>query len=126
MKSFKLNPYDVLDVPYGCTDTDVKKSFRKKSLLIHPDKYKHPQGEEAFDLLKKAEGILSDSSKRGEIDAVMSHSRTLILKSLLGAGYSTSIPDDDPRLINLKPSLDVQIKTKAKEILIEDELTKRR
>lgn len=29
------------------------KNYRKKSLLIHPDKLKHERGIEAFDLLKK-------------------------------------------------------------------------
>lgn len=33
----------------ACTD----KTYRKKSLLIHPDKLKHARGIEAFDLLKK-------------------------------------------------------------------------
>lgn len=37
----------------------VKKLFRKKSLLIHPDKLHHKDAPEAFDLLKKAELILS-------------------------------------------------------------------
>jgi hypothetical protein len=44
----------------------------------------------------------------------------------LGTGFSTSIPDTDPRLANLKPPLDLQIRAKAKEVLIEDELSRRR
>ena len=58
--SFKLNAYEVLDVPMtGATaDPDavnalVKKAFRQKSLLLHPDKLKHERGSEAFDLIKK-------------------------------------------------------------------------
>lgn len=31
----------------------AERSYRKKSLLIHPDKLKHERGIEAFDLLKK-------------------------------------------------------------------------
>lgn len=31
----------------------TEKTYRKKSLLIHPDKLKHDRGIEAFDLLKK-------------------------------------------------------------------------
>ena len=31
----------------------TEKSYRKRSLLIHPDKLKHERGIEAFDLLKK-------------------------------------------------------------------------
>ena len=42
----------------------VDKIYRKKSLMIHPDRFKHPRGPEAFDLLKKAEIELLDKEKR--------------------------------------------------------------
>lgn len=41
-------------------DARIKKAYRKKSLLIHPDKVKHEEAPKAFDLLKKAEAVLSD------------------------------------------------------------------
>src|SRR6478609_5398414 len=40
-KSFDLevNPYDLLGVPRGCRDLkEIKKAYRKKSLLYHPDR----------------------------------------------------------------------------------------
>ena len=40
------SPYDVLDITYTATEADVKRLFRKKSLLIHPDKFKHENAEE--------------------------------------------------------------------------------
>lgn len=40
--------------PLPSTTTPPERQYRKKSLLIHPDKLKHPRGIEAFDLLKKA------------------------------------------------------------------------
>lgn len=40
------------------------KVYRKKSLMIHPDRFKHARGPEAFDLLKKAETELLDVEKR--------------------------------------------------------------
>ncbi|ORX34103.1 hypothetical protein BD324DRAFT_636625 [Kockovaella imperatae] len=126
MKAFKLNPYDILDLPAFATEAEVKKQYRKKSLLIHPDKFKHENGLEAFDFLKKAEAQLSDSSKRTEIDAIMTHCRTAVLKSVLGSGYSTNIADTDPRITSLRPPLDAQIRAKAKEVFVEDELAKRR
>ena len=94
-----LSPYDILDVPYTATETEIKKTFRKKSLLIHPDKFQHERGPEvsclshsqarekstidtrqAFDLLKKAEGQLSDPISRKEVDAMVKHARTRVLK----------------------------------------------
>lgn len=80
LRAFKLNPYDILDLDWNPhnkpSDSDIRTSplpylrapplyidvrfqttsdrvYRKKSLMIHPDKLKHPKGIEAFDLLKK-------------------------------------------------------------------------
>ena len=39
-----FSPYDILDLPVGATENEIKKQYRKKSLLIHPDKYKHERG----------------------------------------------------------------------------------
>lgn len=63
--AFKLNPYEVLGITLtSATDPDainsmVKKAYRTKSLLLHPDKLKHARGPESFDVLKKASLFLS-------------------------------------------------------------------
>ncbi|WWD18161.1 hypothetical protein CI109_102610 [Kwoniella shandongensis] len=126
LNAFKLNPYDILDLPITATESDIKKQYRKKSLMIHPDKFKHEKGLEAFDFLKKAEDQLSNRETRREIDMIMTHARTQVLKEILGSGYSTNIPDDDPRLTNLRPPLEQQVRAKGREILVEDELARRR
>lgn len=41
LSAFRLNPYDVLEVPLEADDKEINKIYRKKSLLIHPDKVKH-------------------------------------------------------------------------------------
>ena len=49
------------------TDLDVyctEKTYRKKSLMLHPDRFKAARGPEAFDLLKKAQTDLSNPDKR--------------------------------------------------------------
>ena len=38
LMAFKLDAYSVLDILPGCTTKDIRNIFRKKSLLIHPDK----------------------------------------------------------------------------------------
>ncbi|ODN84312.1 hypothetical protein, variant [Cryptococcus amylolentus CBS 6039] len=126
LKAFKLNPYDILDLPLSATESDVKKQYRKKSLLIHPDKYKHERGLEAFDFLKKAHDHLIDLDKRKDIDMIMTHARTQVLKTILGSGFSTNVADDDPRLANLSPPFEQQVRAKGREILVEDELARRR
>ncbi|KIR67486.1 chaperone regulator [Cryptococcus bacillisporus CA1873] len=120
------SPYDILDLPLSASETDVKKQYRKKSLLIHPDKFKHEKGLEAFDFLKKAHDHLADPAKRKDIDMIMTHARTQVLKSILGDGYSTTVSDDDPRLTNLSPPFEQQVRAKGREILVEDELARRR
>lgn len=46
----------------------IKKIYRKKSLLIHPDKVDHEKAPEAFDLLKKAEVVLSQEPQDDTIE----------------------------------------------------------
>ena len=47
--AFKLNPYEKLNLRFDATIEDVKRQFRKLSLLVHPDKCKHPQASTAFE-----------------------------------------------------------------------------
>lgn len=50
MKAFTLDAYAVLDIVPGCTTKDIRNTFRKKSLLIHPDKTSNAKapGEDLF------------------------------------------------------------------------------
>lgn len=58
--------YDILGVPKGASQDDIKKAFRKLAHQHHPDK-KH--GDEAkFKELNEAYGILSDPEKRARYD----------------------------------------------------------
>lgn len=45
------SPYDVMDIPHTSTDSEIKSSYRKKSVLIHPDKCKHEKAEEVSSVL---------------------------------------------------------------------------
>lgn len=45
--------------------------------------------------------------------------------SVLGAGYAVGVTPDDPRLADLKPPYEHQIRAKAKELFVEDEVSKR-
>lgn len=49
----------------------------------------------------------------------------LTTRSVLGDGYSTSVTADDPRLQNLTPPYEHQIRAQAKELFLEDEVSKR-
>lgn len=36
----------MLDLPFDVSEAEIKKQYRKKSLMIHPDKFKHERGVE--------------------------------------------------------------------------------
>ncbi|EHK50959.1 hypothetical protein TRIATDRAFT_158381 [Trichoderma atroviride IMI 206040] len=63
--------YDILGletVRSTCTDSDIKKAYRKQSLLTHPDKNGHEHADEAFKMVSRAFGILGDKEKREKFD----------------------------------------------------------
>ncbi|KAJ7593319.1 DnaJ-domain-containing protein, partial [Mycena floridula] len=128
-KSFKLNPYDILDIPDGAGPEEVKKKFRQLSLFIHPDKCSHERAPEAFDLLKKAESELSTPEKREEIDATIKQSRIGLLKSL---GLPPTTLDGSPELREALQPLGgvsqwkIMMRAKVKEMLIDEEVRRRR
>ncbi|CAK7902854.1 hypothetical protein CAAN1_18S00716 [[Candida] anglica] len=60
--------YEILSVEKTATEGDIKKSYRKLAIKLHPDKNPHPRSSEAFKLLNKAWGVLSDPSKKSIYD----------------------------------------------------------
>jgi len=123
LKAFKLNPYDILDIDPAATAEDIKKRYKQLSLLIHPDKATHPKAQDAFDLLKKAEGELSDKEKRENLDAVVNQARIELLRSL---NLPTSTKEDHFKIRELNPPWKHQLRDKTKTMLIEEELRRRR
>ncbi|SJL09701.1 uncharacterized protein ARMOST_13082 [Armillaria ostoyae] len=140
LKALKLNPYDILDLDESATQDDIKKRYRQLSLFIHPDKCSHERAPEAFDILKKvnfsrlppkkmqlkciqAESELSDKAQREELDAIIKQARILALKAL---SLPTSTPDSDPNLKSLNPSFKVRIRAQSKELLIDEEVRRRK
>lgn len=55
-------------------------TYRKKSLLIHPDKTKNPLAPDAFDRLKKAQTELMDEKHRERLDEAIADARMLLLR----------------------------------------------
>ncbi|KAL6706147.1 Chaperone protein dnaJ [Coniothyrium glycines] len=64
--------YEILgleEVKTTCSDSDIKKAYRKLSLLTHPDKNGYEGADEAFKLVSKAFQVLSDPDKKKKFDA---------------------------------------------------------
>jgi DnaJ family protein C protein 8 len=70
----------VLDLKPGVPESDIKLQYRKKSLLIHPDKTKNPQAPDAFDRLKKAQTELMDEKHRERLDEAIADARMLLIR----------------------------------------------
>lgn len=56
--------YEILSVTKTSSDGEIKKSYRKLAIKLHPDKNPHPRAAEAFKYVNKAWEILSDPSKK--------------------------------------------------------------
>ncbi|KAG5421074.1 spf31 [Candida metapsilosis] len=88
----------------------ITKIYRKKSLLIHPDKTDHPRASEAFDRLKKAQKSLAATDANDE---------EFKEKQRLVSIYATFQSDDIPTSFN--DPVNVKIRLQVNEI-IENEL----
>lgn len=63
--------YDILGlevVKTTCTDNEIKKAYRKLSLLTHPDKNGYDGADEAFKMVSRAFQILGDKDKKAQFD----------------------------------------------------------
>ncbi|KAI5805144.1 hypothetical protein EDC01DRAFT_784215 [Geopyxis carbonaria] len=117
LNTFKLDAYAILDLQPGVPESDIKVQFRKKSLLIHPDKTKNPQAPDAFDRLKKAQAELSDEKKRERLDEAIADARMLLIRE-------RKWTVDEPELKTTAFAKDWREKTK--EVLIDNELRRRK
>ncbi|KAG0652988.1 J domain-containing spf31 [Hyphodiscus hymeniophilus] len=80
LKAFRLDAYAVLDLQPGVPESDIKKCYRMKSLLIHPDKTTNPLAPDAFDRLKKAQTELMDEKHRERLDEAIADARMLLIR----------------------------------------------
>ncbi|PHH65854.1 hypothetical protein CDD81_1223 [Ophiocordyceps australis] len=117
LKAFRLDAYAVLDLQPGVPESDIKNTYRKKSLLIHPDKTKHPQAPEAFDRLKKAQTELMDEKKRALLDEAIADARMLLLRENKWTVDSPEIKTDE---------FNKMWREKSKVVLIDNEHRRRR
>lgn len=104
-KYFNLNPFDVLQVLPSTPLEEVRKMYRKLSILVHPDKNPNDKekAQKAFDAVKKSWETLNSEKEREECLGVVEDAKTRLeqklkqkRKKLRKEGMSTMIAEDDP------------------------------
>merc|ERR1712226_98027 len=74
-KAKRKDYYKILDVPKTANDDEIKKAYRKRALVHHPDRHAGASDEEKkeherkFKEVGEAYGILSDAKKRSRYDS---------------------------------------------------------
>jgi len=61
--------YSVLGITETATQTDIKKAYRRASMVLHPDRNPSPNAQAEFEQLTKAYKVLSDPTARKKYDA---------------------------------------------------------
>merc|ERR1712071_191517 len=84
-KYLNLNPWRVLELDHLATDSDVKKAYKKMSLLCHPDRNRDNTelAQKAFDALKKANEVLMDTKRKEECLSVLQEARERVMRQLV-------------------------------------------
>nr|CAB3239109.1 dnaJ homolog subfamily C member 8-like [Phallusia mammillata] len=103
-KYFNLNPYDVLQVDPEDDLNEVKKKYRKLSILVHPDKNQQDseRAKKAFDAVKKAWETLNKEETRKECLGVVEDAKNRLELQLKAKrkkqkkeGNVSQIPEDN-------------------------------
>lgn len=106
-----------MDLQPGVTESDIKVTYRKKSLLIHPDKSKNPLAPDAFDRLKKAQTELMDEKHRERLDEAIADARMLLIRENKWTVDSPELKTDD---------FAKKWREKSKMVMIDNEHRRRR
>ncbi|CAK9327916.1 unnamed protein product [Citrullus colocynthis] len=134
LSCFKLNPFEYLKLPFDASPDEVKRQYRKLSLLVHPDKCKHPQSKEAFAALAKAQQLLLDEQERDYILSQVNAAKEELLakrKKQLKRDTASKIKSlveegkHDQQYENTE-EFKQELKLKVREILTEQEWRRRK
>ena len=104
------NYYSILGIPFHANSIDIKKAYRRKALLYHPDTHHHDEHKAAkFQLVQMAYLTLSNTDKRAE------YNRTFFAKQdTIKIKFHHSAEALIESVIKINKSLSSQISAAAK------------
>ena len=88
--------YDILGVPRGADEKEIKKAYRNLARKYHPDVCKEEGAEERFKKINEAYSVLSDAQKRAQYDNMGHEAYSSASKGSYagGGGYSGGFSAD--------------------------------
>lgn len=98
-------------------ESDIKLQYRKKSLLIHPDKTRNPLAPDAFDRLRKAHDTLMDEKARTHLDECIADARRLLIRE-----HKYTLDSPELKTEEFK----AEWRQKTVEVLLQEEARRRR
>ncbi|XP_066982887.1 dnaJ homolog subfamily C member 8 [Macrobrachium rosenbergii] len=110
-----LNPFEVLQVEPKTPIDEIKKKYRRMSILVHPDKNQDDseRAQKAFDEVTKAWKCLENDSTRQKCLEIVEEAEAIVLKriedrkkQLKREGKDPRVDEDDP--VQMKRAIYVQ------------------
>ena len=146
-----LNPYEVLQIDPELPIEDIRKKYRRLSILVHPDKNQDDpdRAQAAFDAVKKAYALLDDEKTRkkcfelveearGRTQQNMQEKRKKIIKEVKAKGLkpegdNIKIEEDNPEayknavhILTMKLFADLERRRRQLETKASEEAAKKR
>lgn len=81
LSCFRLNPYEFLNVRFDCEMKEIPRSYRKISLLVHPDKCANKDAKAAFDALGQAQKLLLNEDFKRALDFNLQQAKDEVLQT---------------------------------------------
>lgn len=103
-KYFNMNPFEVLGLTHKATPEEVRGTYRKLSVRVHPDKNPgNDRAQAAFEAVKAAHDRLQDESRLEFCVRICTAAEEAVerkvksqKKKLRKEGQSEDVPEDDP------------------------------
>jgi len=86
--------YNVLDVPETATPDEIKKAYRKLSMLYHPDKNGNSsESTEKFQKISEAYEVLGDTEKKKEYDLTQNNPFLKMMSQGMGSSHMSPVDE---------------------------------